>query len=134
MTDEQHEIKNEIMSQWRAETLVWKRIFGISVMVIGVLLSVNGWLVNKGFDTINEATKNNHTAIEEIKKTNKTTSECLQQKLDQHNTTNKSRDNVLIRRMDRLEILITMPFSKRMEVLRNLSKVIQNNDKLPEDE
>ena len=95
----------------------WKYALGIGSSIIALLLGLNGWLLSQGFGSIDKTINKNAAAIERL---------CeVISKLDSEN---KSRDYSMIRRMDRMEVLITMPFEKRVEVLKNLQNLPTKNE------
>ena len=95
-----------------------KYALGVGASIIALLLVINGWLLTKGFDSIEKSGAKNSTAIESL---------CAEfKKMDQDG---RSRDFVIERRIDRMEVLVTMPFDKRIEVLKNLQNMPFKADK-----
>lgn len=90
----------------------WEYALGVGGAIIVLLLSINGWLLTKGFGTIETMITKNVSAIEKLCDT-----------IHKNDKEGQTRDSSLIRRMDRMEVLITMPFEKRIEVLKSLRDV-----------
>lgn len=89
--------------------LTWKYALAITGTIILILLSINSYLIGRGIDSIICLSKENQTKLEK-----------LTHEMAQRDELRGMADFRLDRRIDRLEVLVTMPFDKRIQVLKSL--------------
>lgn len=90
-------------------------VAALLVVVTTTFSGITGWLVSQGIDSLQKNNSKMQTQMDSICSEFRKSGEATQ-----------DRESRLERRLDRMEILITMPFDKRLEVLRNLMGVEHN--------
>ena len=93
------------------DQVTWKYVVGVAGTVILLSLGITGWLLTKGYENLIEVSQR----IE--KNQEKTVAEFAKRCGD-----NEQKNALMARRMDRQEILIVVPFEKRIELLKNLQR------------